>query len=293
MSPTRGRSPTGSIRHTTGTSQPSSRKPSALDRSPGAGTTMELTLSVVCSEDAPFIDSASASRALAQRPLGAPLFASVRAACNDWPRAPLPSGARAPVESSVPTLILSGARDPTGATQAAVDVARHLPNSLQVVTPYYGHSELNACLLGLITTFIERPEPAALNTACAASPHLPPFAIESPWVRCSSTLDARIALEPTTLPPLSRTGAIRIRDDLPHAECISRIASRGQDSPEATTRASQRCRPERERSRTLPGHAAARQASVNLGHLSVRRPSSAPTRWRRCCKARGLSTESP
>ena len=139
-----------------------------------------LTLSVVCSEDAPFIDSAAASRALAQRPLGAPLLASVQAACNEWPHAPLPPDARAPVESSVPTLILSGERDPTGATQAAVVAAEHLPNSLQMVTPYYGHSELNTCLLGLITTFIERPNPAASDTSCVASPHVPPFAIESP-----------------------------------------------------------------------------------------------------------------
>ena len=139
-----------------------------------------LTLSVMCSEDAPFIDSAFASRALAQQPLGAPLLPSVQAACAQWPRGPLPPDERAPVESSVPTLILSGARDPTGATQAAAVAAQHLPNSLQVAAPYYGHSELNACLLGLITTFIERPEPAALNTLCVASPHVPPFAIASP-----------------------------------------------------------------------------------------------------------------
>jgi pimeloyl-ACP methyl ester carboxylesterase len=138
-----------------------------------------LTLSVVCSEDAPYIDTASVRRATAEQPLGAPLLASVQGACSEWPRATLPADEREPVESGVPTLIVSGARDPTGATQASAVAARHLPNSLQVVTPYYGHSEVNTCLLDLITTFIERPEPSALDTSCAWHPHVPPFAINT------------------------------------------------------------------------------------------------------------------
>lgn len=139
-----------------------------------------MMLSVVCTEDAPFIDSAAAIRATRESPLGAPLLTPVRAACAEWPHGVVPPDFHSPVASGVPTLILAGARDPTGATDAAKTEARGLPNSVLVVSPYYAHAEMDGCLVGLIATFIGRPDAHALDVTCAAHPHVPPFAITSP-----------------------------------------------------------------------------------------------------------------
>ncbi len=139
-----------------------------------------MMLSVVCSEDVPFIDSAAGERAMRESPLGAPLLAPLQAACAQWPRGAMLPDFHSPVVSNVPTLILAGARDPTGATVGAVTEARSLGNSLLVISPYYAHAEMDACLVGLIAAFIERPDPHALNVACARHPHVPPFAITSP-----------------------------------------------------------------------------------------------------------------
>jgi len=139
-----------------------------------------LTLSVICSEDVPFLDSAHVALALAERPLGAPLLTSIQAACAHWPRAVVSPDVHTPVVSSVPTLILTGARDPTGATEASASAARFLTNSRLVTTPYYGHASFDACSAALIAGFIARPDPGALDATCAQHPHLPPFAITSP-----------------------------------------------------------------------------------------------------------------
>jgi pimeloyl-ACP methyl ester carboxylesterase len=139
-----------------------------------------LTLSVICSEDVPFIDSASTARAVARQPLGAPLLLAAEAACDQWPRAAVSDNVHTPVVSDVPALIVSGARDPTGATAASASAARFLSNSRVVTAPRYAHAELDACLLELIATFIDRPDPRALDPACVDHPHLPPFAITSP-----------------------------------------------------------------------------------------------------------------
>jgi pimeloyl-ACP methyl ester carboxylesterase len=139
-----------------------------------------MMLSVICSEDVPFIDSAAAADAMADPPLGAPLLASVRAACTDWPHGVVPPDFHTPVASDVPTFILAGARDPTGATDGDMAEARSLRNSVLVISPDYGHAEMDACLVGLIAAFIERPDPHALDVTCAGHPHVPPFAITSP-----------------------------------------------------------------------------------------------------------------
>ena len=126
-----------------------------------------LLLSVLCAEDIPYIDSASAASAMATQPIGVPMLADLQAACAAWPRAPLPPDEREPVSSDVPVLLLSGARDPTGSSDWAATAHQHLRNSIDVVFPYFGHGDANACMLDLIAAFIARPEPSVLQVDCA------------------------------------------------------------------------------------------------------------------------------
>lgn len=138
-----------------------------------------LLLSVLCSEDVPYIDSASAAQAMATQPIGVPLLPDLQAACASWPRAPLPPDERQPVSSDVPVLLLSGARDPTGASDWAAAAHQYLPNSINVVFPYFGHGDANACTLDLIAAFIARPEPSALQVSCAEQITPPLFLVAS------------------------------------------------------------------------------------------------------------------
>jgi hypothetical protein len=104
---------------------------------------------------------------MATAPIGLPLWPDLHAACVNWPRASLPADERDAVVSDRPVLLLAGARDPTGATGWADAEHRRLVNSVEVVMPYYGHGDSDACTVALTDAFIARPEPAALDTTCA------------------------------------------------------------------------------------------------------------------------------
>ncbi len=142
-----------------------------------------LLLSVLCAEDAPYIDSASVARAMAEQPIGVPLLPDLVAACATWPRASLPPDEHQPVSSDAPVLLISGARDPTGSADWAATAHQHLPNSIDVVFPYYGHGDANACTLDLIAAFIARPEPSALHVDCAAQITPPLFLVATSAAR--------------------------------------------------------------------------------------------------------------
>src|SRR5918993_581059 len=72
-----------------------------------------MHFAVVCSEDAPRWDRENVSeQQLAKTYLGTAFMRAMRAVCEQWPRGPVDPDFGAPLQSSVPTLILSGSNDP-------------------------------------------------------------------------------------------------------------------------------------------------------------------------------------
>jgi hypothetical protein len=76
-------------------------------------------------------------------------------------------------------LLISGARDPTGSADWAAAAHQYLPNSIDVVFPYFAHGDANACTLDLIAAFIARPDPSTLRVDCAEQITPPLFLVSA------------------------------------------------------------------------------------------------------------------
>lgn len=102
-------------------------------------------------------------------------------ACEAWGLPILPASTLEPVRSSVPTLIVSGWMDPFTPPELGDRVARHLTSVRHVVVRHLSHEPdgiTNAeCLDSLSHRFVARPDPATLDTSCAARIGPPPFTI--------------------------------------------------------------------------------------------------------------------
>lgn len=137
--------------------------------------TMDLgaTMSILCSED---VDRISAEEA---RGAGAgSLFADEyhrfwSALCTEWPRTRLPEDYAALVESSIPTLALSGGLDPVTPPAAAELGLRGLPNAHHLVARNAGHNVTPlGCAPRLVAEFLDDPA-SAPDGRCLDDIHLP------------------------------------------------------------------------------------------------------------------------
>ncbi len=125
-----------------------------------------LTLSVLCTEDAPRIARADTARLAAASPLGLPIAAELVAACAEWPRGPLAPSDTLPVRADAPVLFLSGALDPVVPPEWADSAAAFLPAAWRLVAPGQGHATADGCVREAIGAFVERGGAAAAAAPC-------------------------------------------------------------------------------------------------------------------------------
>jgi len=132
-----------------------------------------LELSVMCSEDYPFMDL---SADYGQTLLGNLMMKIVDLQCRIWPHGDVPDGFHEPVRSDLPVLLMSGERDPVTPPLYAAQVAETFPNSLNLVARGQSHSVMkNVCLRDITTAFIEKGAVEDLDTACVAKILPAPF----------------------------------------------------------------------------------------------------------------------
>lgn len=139
-----------------------------------------MYLSVLCSEDLPGVTAEEAERAAAGTFLGTSRYENMRSLCALWPRGELPEEYFEPVRSDAPVLVLSGELDPATPPDNGAYVARHLPNSLNLVIPHAGHEVdglANAsCLFALVNRFVETGTVKDLDaSSCLEGISRPPF----------------------------------------------------------------------------------------------------------------------
>ena len=143
------------------------------------GISYGMHFSVLCNEDYPqyqtrteaSVDFLSANLATA--------FADI---CEIWPRYPLNEDYFAPVESAVPTLMLSGQRDPVTPPRWAEQVGEHLSQARHLIAPGGHHSITHdGCVAQLIAQFIQRANATTLDAACVEQiqPLAPYLAIDA------------------------------------------------------------------------------------------------------------------
>jgi pimeloyl-ACP methyl ester carboxylesterase len=101
--------------------------------------------------------------------------------CEAVPRGVVPANDAAPVQSSVPVLMLVGEADPQDPPGHVADASRHLPDSLAVVVPGHGHGVAHrGCLPDVIAAFLDAGTTRGLDASCATSGGVPlaPFLVK-------------------------------------------------------------------------------------------------------------------
>jgi len=132
-----------------------------------------LELSVMCSEDYPFMDFDEDYR---DTLMGNLMMKIVDLQCRIWPHSAVPEGFHQPVRSDLPVLLMSGERDPVTPPLYAATVAETFPNSLNLVARGQSHSVMkNVCLRDITTAFIEKGSVEGLDTACVEKIRPAPF----------------------------------------------------------------------------------------------------------------------
>lgn len=156
-------------------------------------------LSLTCSEDVPFVREDEIAAAVQGTFLGDLRIRKQQAACAAWPVPPVDRKFLEPVVSSVPTLLISGERDPVTPPVNAERTARTLKNSLSVVIPDAGHGSQGIegaldCVDGLMARFIEAGTVQGLDTSCLTRTKRPEFALRwDPEIELPADQLARLA----------------------------------------------------------------------------------------------------
>ncbi len=124
--------------------------------------------SVVCAEDVPFFAAQKPDRAaLAATYLGTRQIDGLEAVCGVWPRGAMDEDLRAPLQSEVPALLLSGSDDPATPPAYAHEVARSFPHHLDLVLEGFGHGQLTApCVDRIMAQFLEHAAVESLDAGC-------------------------------------------------------------------------------------------------------------------------------
>ena len=151
-----------------------------IDDLVGEQISMGLQLSVSCAEDAPLLDANAGD---ADTLLGSGFVATIRAACEVWPRGRMPADFHAPIASDRPALLLSGELDPVTPPRYGEQVLRGLPNGRHLVARGQGHNVMIAgCMPRLIAEFMDSADARTLDASCLERLiETPPFSGAYGW----------------------------------------------------------------------------------------------------------------
>lgn len=137
-------------------------------------------LSVLCTEDIAGLDPADVTTRADGTFLGTSWTDTLIATCAAWPPGTLPENYHEPVALDVPVLLLTGENDPSMPSSWAVAMGEAAP-ATTVVIPEGSHNFIGmtgaACLVDLMTRFVERGTALELDTSCARAMKRPPFAV--------------------------------------------------------------------------------------------------------------------
>jgi pimeloyl-ACP methyl ester carboxylesterase len=143
----------------------------------GDSTSVPLHLGVYCSEDLPFTDSTTAVRRAAGTLIGPRYYLEYRKGCAEWPMPRAADDMRRPWRSDIPTLLLSGERDPVTPPEYGTRVARNLSHSRHIVIPGGGHAEQNPCKTQVVVAFLDDPAAGVPAKTCLDQLDFPAFVI--------------------------------------------------------------------------------------------------------------------
>jgi pimeloyl-ACP methyl ester carboxylesterase len=142
-----------------------------------AALSFGLFFAITCNEDVAYVREQDVASETKGTFLGDYRLRQQQAACKPWPKTSLPEGYRAPVQSEVPALFVSG--DSDGGTPAWL-TARSAPgfsNRVEILLRGLGHTEWNECVARLHQALVKTGTTKGIDpNACKAQPR-PPFKI--------------------------------------------------------------------------------------------------------------------
>lgn len=147
---------------------PLARSATQLLEQVGSGLAIGMHNAVICTEDVPFFAlDESVLEANTASYLGDTILRSLVASCEIWPSGTLDDNFRAPLQSDIPTLLLSGEYDPITPPAYAEQAMPGLSQSRHLVAPGQGHSvSPYGCLPRLIAEFVDTTDPGAIDESC-------------------------------------------------------------------------------------------------------------------------------
>ena len=132
------------------------------------GVRRGMLMSVVCSEDVPRIDQSEIAAETRGTLLGDARVRQQMTACKDWPRGELPGDYAAPFTVPVPTLLVSGTRDPVTPVRWGEAMRAYFPQSLHLVVPG-AHGVNSPCVTRIAGQLLRTGTTAGLDVSCTAS----------------------------------------------------------------------------------------------------------------------------
>lgn len=139
-----------------------------------------MQLSVICAEDADLfvVDPKDTDTVL-----GTGLSDVFLAQCKAWPTGTRPKDFHTPLNSKVPTLLMSGEFDPVTPARYGDAVARTLPNARHLVLRGQGHGVAGVgCMPKLLAKFMETADAKGLDAECLKTvDYIPPFTGFNGW----------------------------------------------------------------------------------------------------------------
>ena len=126
-----------------------------------------MHFSVVCNEDFVAAKNLVESAAPSGDFFGKNFVDDMAPICEFWPKAELPSDYFKPIVSRIPSLLLSGGRDPVTPVIWSNNVAQQLENATQLSARGGNHVvSTEGCLPQVIAQFIEQATMDNINTEC-------------------------------------------------------------------------------------------------------------------------------
>jgi pimeloyl-ACP methyl ester carboxylesterase len=142
------------------------------------GFAMGMHNSVMCTEDAPFVNSNAAEQAK-ETYFGSMMIDSMRVTCQHWPKGIIDNDFLEPFESDVPVLILSGETDPITPPKNGERAAKMLKNSKHLIVPSHGHGVVGrGCVPFLAKDFLLDANLDDIKADCIERENSMPFFID-------------------------------------------------------------------------------------------------------------------
>jgi len=133
----------------------------------GYGPPKGVLLTIQCTEELPRVDPGRIAQETAETFVGGVPLRRQLAACQRWVTGRLPEGYWSPVRSALPILPLTGALDHATPRHYGDHVVATLAAARHLVLPGRGHNDVDACVTGLIQSYVLRGSLQGLDTSCA------------------------------------------------------------------------------------------------------------------------------